>query len=1396
MPRGREDEEVPEIPLDSRTPSADERTESGPQEDRRSHSNQPVRRPSGVRLTPTISLGEMASICQLEELDDDGKPLSPMGYIRWERGVKKVFQMIPSDLDTVKMVILKTLKSERARETMLKAKSYDSIIEDLKAMMWNIGFKERARDLLKTIKQGSNSVSEYDQIFSDLVTIAGMESNTELQVVLFLNGLNPRIRAACLGDTSNIMSLRTKALAVEKIIQQMESVGQQSETVACVEDVGSEDDDESECLHAKSSTRKPKKKDRSRSVRCFKCGGRGHLAKQCPSPSSLSHNNTHMKTKNWKKFYCEVHVYERGRDSKAGPIIRPVQLGGTKVDVLVDTGASASVVEESVVKQLKHYKVTRAEGWIHGIGKQVPIIGKVRCSLYGLGTRSWVSAFIVKSCPHKVIIGRDFLAKHCPPYSRFIQELTKFREEVLSVDTQDVEEKERVELLHKIEEKCPGLLLEKGQVPPKDRVYKGMTFRLGLKREARKERFFRPQYPPKPGEVDFFMKAMEPLIRTNVWEKTSSPHNNPILMVPKKAIEGKPQFRLVVDNRMVNQKCVAQVTPGASQIDTVRQLAGATYFTTCDLSNAFYSLVLDKQDRPFTAITLPGGKGRYQLTRMPMGAVASMAALNTAIQQVLGDVISEYVAVWADDVVIYSKTKEEHVRHVMQVMQKLDEAGFCISRHKLELFHTQVSWLGYDIDENGIRIGAERVQALQNLARPGNPKQLMSVLGLFNYLSSHIVNYAKMAKPLRDLQKAEKWKWTEECEEAFKKIKEVITHAPTIGFLDPHKELYMHTDASQDAIAGILTQVQNGKHVIIDTWSKANPPRKTPWSATMLEAEAVIKCARRWKNYLWVVPITHIISDAFGLQFLKEKAEHSRLVQRWLAVMEDFKYDVVYRKGEYNIADPLSRFVEAFPMQLRGKRLSSEFVHRCLDGYEDDPGSDYEPERDQSQGRHERRQDSEDSAQQKIPNEQVTWTGSSEAIAELQRADTQCSRYLKAIQGHRPRDFTGKEAQDIVGMTIKKGVLIKYENNSVMGRKGRIVLPEKGVSQALRMAHDMPQAGHRGVNGTYQRLRSIYWIRGMKMKVKEYVHTCPVCNARKGARGSVPLEPDERAMELGERVHMDGNKMPRSGPYEHIMVLVDAATKFVMLKPTCGENAKDACELLEEFTYRVRKPMKVTTDRGTAFMSDAFQAKCKEVGAQFAPVGPRQPQANGQVERINKEINEMAAKLWASGKHWSDYIRQIEYALNTSVSEATGYTPYELVYGREPKAIGVVNAQDIDTQPVAINVRNKVQQLQTLAFRNQKQAAQKQRHYHDRMSRERKFEIGDKVRWHDTTRVGKLVSQWIGPFTVVKDIGSANFTLQRPDGSQFNAHKRDMMKVNGERSQPEQADPQLGRGEM
>ena len=141
-----------------------------------------------------------------------------MRYIQWERGIVKLFKMIPQNLDMVKMVILNTLRSEKARDAVFTATSYNGIIQGVRALMWNIGFRERAHDILKTIKQGDRSVSEYDRIFSDLAGAAGIDQSMELLVALFLNGLNPGIRAACLGDTTNMVVLRTKALAVEKVL--------------------------------------------------------------------------------------------------------------------------------------------------------------------------------------------------------------------------------------------------------------------------------------------------------------------------------------------------------------------------------------------------------------------------------------------------------------------------------------------------------------------------------------------------------------------------------------------------------------------------------------------------------------------------------------------------------------------------------------------------------------------------------------------------------------------------------------------------------------------------------------------------------------------------------------------------------------------------------------------------------------------------------------------------------------------------------------------------------------------------------------------------------------------------------------------------------------------------
>ena len=143
----------------------------------------------------------------------------------------------------------------------------------------------------------------------------------------------------------------------------------------------------------------------------------------------------------------------------------------------------------------------------------------------------------------------------------------------------------------------------------------------------------------------------------------------------------------------------------------IRLLAGARIFTTLDCKNAFYSLLLREEDRKYTAIS-PPGEPRLELTRMPMGAKASMAALNQAMTETVGDALYKYVLVWADDIIIYSKTPEEHVKHVKTILERLDRNGFSISRDKIELCKTQVSWLGYVIYGDGIKPNPEKVEML------------------------------------------------------------------------------------------------------------------------------------------------------------------------------------------------------------------------------------------------------------------------------------------------------------------------------------------------------------------------------------------------------------------------------------------------------------------------------------------------------------------------------------------------------------------------------------------------------------------------------------------------------------------------------------------------------------
>ena len=689
------------------------------------------------------------------------------------------------------------------------------------------------------------------------------------------------------------------------------------------------------------------------------------------------------------------------------------------------------------------------------------------------------------------------------------------------------------------------------------------------------------------------------------------------------------------------------------------------------------------------------------------------------------------------------------------------------------------------------------MKELISMRPPSSIQELRSALGMWTYFASFIPGYSIIAAPLMaQLRKGNSTlEWTEECDEAWRIIKEKLASAPIMAFADYAKPVFLHTDACKSGFAAILTQERNGRYVIIDAISRTTTAAEKNYSSTKLECACVIWAAKRWKHYLYAVPLTTIVTDSYGLQYLQQKGNESALVQRWICEMEGFRYKVEYRKGRENIADFLSRrndLVSAVVTRSAGGLTSVDMAEmdRLVSRKRRSPGamvsaSELEPAkraRCDHMGTAVCR--SEDAVVYRDEQEQL-----SEAMRELieeQSADGYIQRLLRIAEGE---DVEGEpsyqELQDAVGIVFRDGVVFKQITRRNGERIDCIVIPAVSQEKVVRMTHE---TSHPGVRGTLAILTQYYWFRSMKKAVKYVVRHCLQCIRRKGRPHVLEMMvPDERPLRLGERWHIDGLMLPFSGGYDHLMVAVDAATKYVILRPCRGETSEAAAGILLDITRRLGKPQMVTTDRGRAFMSKLFMAACEGLFILFRPVGIGRPQANGMVERVNRTISQVAAiKCEGDGNKWAKYVGEIEYALNTRVSSVTGYSPYELVFGRLPPSpvyTEVVNREGERDEDQVKNLKDRIEVLQHLAHENQLEAAGKQQSYHDAHAKAHHFEKGDTVFWYKASSVErgvttKLAYKWMGPFKIAEKYGPVTYSLMDMDGTRIpgTVHARDLYK--------------------
>ena len=236
---------------------------------------------------------------------------------------------------------------------------------------------------------------------------------------------------------------------------------------------------------------------------------------------------------------------------------------------------------------------------------------------------------------------------------------------------------------------------------------------------------------------------IEEMLDAKIICESSSPYNSPLVIVPKK--DGN--IRLCIDYRALNKVTDREQFHIPDSNEIFDQLGGNKYFSSLDLSKGYYQIGLDESSQRKTAFSTP--RGHYQFLRLPFGLCGAPTSFQRCMQYVLRDLLGKQCCVYIDDIIVFGKTKREHDENLVQVLCKLEESGFKLSKEKFMFCQKKISFLGHVISENGIETDPAKVQCVRDWKRPETVKELNSFLGFVGYYRRFIRNFSEIVHPLQ-----------------------------------------------------------------------------------------------------------------------------------------------------------------------------------------------------------------------------------------------------------------------------------------------------------------------------------------------------------------------------------------------------------------------------------------------------------------------------------------------------------------------------------------------------------------------------------------------------------------------------------------------------------------------
>ena len=313
-------------------------------------------------------------------------------------------------------------------------------------------------------------------------------------------------------------------------------------------------------------------------------------------------------------------------------------------------------------------------------------------------------------------------------------------------------------------------------------------------------------------------------------EKCVSPWASPVVIVPKKTAPGQePQKRLCIDYRALNRLLPSVINPLSNAKGVLTHvplpkiedlfgiLNGTAVFSSLDCTSGYHHIGLTEESQPKSAFVTPLGK--FKFNKVPFGLAQAPAYFQELMNRVLSGI--PFAFAYLDDILVFSRTPEEHLRHLRKIFERLRKADLRLKMAKCDFFKKELQYLGHIVTKDGVSPMPDKLQAIQDLKRPTTPTEARSLLGLTNYYRRFIPHYATLVKPLSKLTRTkERFEWTPAAEAAFEELKRAMQRPPILVYPDPNKPYFLYTDASKYAWGAVLLQ----QHEPVDLEDETKQP--------------------------------------------------------------------------------------------------------------------------------------------------------------------------------------------------------------------------------------------------------------------------------------------------------------------------------------------------------------------------------------------------------------------------------------------------------------------------------------------------------------------------------------------------------------------------------------------